>query len=223
MMNVLAISTSTDMISVCVLKDKGFVCELNARVNKKHSAVLLSAIDSLLKLTDTDMTDMDLFACDTGPGSFTGIRIGTSTVNAFAAAGNKPLVGISSLDILASGVFSYGNTIASCIYARNDQVYGCLYKMQNEQGRYFAGSIDDFLLLTDDIPDEKILFVGDGGVAFKEKMIGKLRGRAVFSDISDNMVKAGQLASLALCRIPAAGGISPFYMKRVNAKDRISG
>jgi tRNA threonylcarbamoyladenosine biosynthesis protein TsaB len=223
MMNVLAISTSTDMISVCVLKDKGYMGELNARVNRKHSAVLLSAVDSLLKLTDTDMTDIDLFACDTGPGSFTGIRIGTSTVNAFASAGNKPLVGISSLDILAYGVFSYGNTVASCIYARNDQVYGCLYTAQNEPGRYFAGSIDDFLLLTDHAPDEKILFVGDGSVVFKDKMIGKLRDRAAFSDIKDNSVKACQLASLALCRRPDTGGISPFYMKRVNAKDSISG
>jgi len=100
-MKILAVETSCDMLSVSLLEGKELILELKSDSPRSHSETLMIAIDSLLKRTNTSLEDIDLFACDNGPGSFTGIRIGVATVKAIGDVTVTPCIAISSLEALA--------------------------------------------------------------------------------------------------------------------------
>ena len=220
-MKVLAVSTSSDILGVCVTDDANLMGSFRVRGKKRHSVLLIPVIDELMKAVGIDISDVDLYACDTGPGSFTGIRIGVATVNAMALASGKPAVGVSSLDMLAVGAAYDGRYVSSMIYARNDQIYGALYKDSKLAGEYFAGSADDYLEIMEGITDETVLYTGDGSLAFREKIIRRFKGNAVFAASGQNMPNACTLACIALLSDPGQGFIKPFYMKKSSAKERI--
>jgi tRNA threonylcarbamoyladenosine biosynthesis protein TsaB len=222
-MNVLAISTSSDIISVSVVKGCGHMAELYIKTGTKHSVMLLPAIDQVLKLTGTDIGEIGLFACDTGPGSFTGIRIGVSTVNGLAAAGTKQAVGIPSLDILAAGVSDRCGTVVSCIYARNDQVYGGIYTGRSAEGEYYAGNAEGFIRLIAGKAEGEMLFVGDGASVFKDLIISAFGADARFCAEKDDHISAGTAARIAAERGAGLSPIVPFYIKQASAKEKKGG
>ena len=132
-MKILGISTSSNIATVCLSEDNTIIKELNIDNTKTHSETLVPLIDSLLKETNTNLSEINLLACDIGPGSFTGIRIGIATIKAISESLNVPIVEVSSLEGLAYGVKSLG-TICSLIDARNNQVYmGIFDKAYNLQ------------------------------------------------------------------------------------------
>ena len=100
-MIMLAIETSCDICSISLFDDNNLIIELKEETPKTHSEALMPLIDRLLKKTNQSLSEIDLFAVDNGPGSFTGIRIGLSTVKAFCDVTNKPCVSVSSLEALA--------------------------------------------------------------------------------------------------------------------------
>ena len=121
-MKILAISTSSNTASVALLEDDKCIQELNIINEKTHSEKLMPLIDELFKNNKVTLSDIGLIACDNGPGSFTGIRIGVATVKAMAEAKNIPVVSCSSLEGLAYNVTGF-DYICSLIDARNNQVY----------------------------------------------------------------------------------------------------
>ncbi|MCI8621054.1 MAG: tRNA (adenosine(37)-N6)-threonylcarbamoyltransferase complex dimerization subunit type 1 TsaB [Clostridia bacterium] len=82
-MKILSIETSCDILTVSLLEDDNLILELKEETPKKHSEVLMPLIDKLLKEADTNLDNIDLFACDNGPGSFTGIRIRSFNYKSF--------------------------------------------------------------------------------------------------------------------------------------------
>lgn len=217
-MKILAISTSTNNISVCVTENEKRLCELTADVNKKHSVMLLPVIDRLLDLIEIKIEDIDLFACDIGPGSFTGIRIGVSTINAFMISTGKMIAGISSLDIIAANINTYSDITVCIIYARNDQIYGAVYSGEEIQGGYFAGSVDDFLDRCPCPENETVVFTGDGSTFFKEKIRNRYGNDVSFSTEKDNVISAYILAVAAYKKGGSNEYIKPLYLKRSSAE-----
>lgn len=122
-MKILALETSCDIASVSLFEDKNLILELKETSPKNHSEALMPLIDRLLNETSTSLDDIDLFSVDNGPDSFTGIRIGLSTVKAFCDAKNKPCVSVSSLEALAYTVCENDTYICSLIDAKHDNVY----------------------------------------------------------------------------------------------------
>ena len=217
-MKILAISTSTDKASVCISENEKLLCVLTADVKKKHSEVLMPLIDQILDLTETKIEDIDLYVCDTGPGSFTGIRIGVSTVNAFMISTGKMTAGISSLDIIAENVSAYNDVTVCIIYARNDQVYGAVYMGKELQDSYFAGSIDEFLEKQISSEYDSIIFTGDGSKIFQDKIIKKFNKKIRFSQEKDDVISAYSLASIAFRKGGSKEYIKPLYLKKSSAK-----
>lgn len=159
-MKILAISTSSINASVALLDDDKLIQELNISDQKTHSEKLMPLVQKLFETTGYALDDIGLIACDIGPGSFTGIRIGVATVKALAEVKNIPVVGISSLEGLAYNVSGF-DYICSILDARNNQVYMAIFdKNYNLVSDYFA---DDINNLTDIFKKyENLAFVGDG-------------------------------------------------------------
>ncbi|MCL2342047.1 MAG: tRNA (adenosine(37)-N6)-threonylcarbamoyltransferase complex dimerization subunit type 1 TsaB [Firmicutes bacterium] len=103
-MNILAISTGAGICSAALLKDTDIILELNIEGAKIHSENLMPLIDELLTKSNMKLSDIDLIGVDNGPGSFTGIRIGVSTVKGLAAPSNIPIVPVSSLEALSYNI-----------------------------------------------------------------------------------------------------------------------
>lgn len=159
-MKILAISTSSNTASVALLEDDKCIQELNIINEKTHSEKLMPLIDELLKNNKVTLSDIGLIACDNGPGSFTGIRIGVATVKAMAEAKNIPVVSCSSLEGLAYNVTGF-DYICSLIDARNNQVYcGIFDKEYNLISEYLADDINNLLPIFNKY--DNMIFVGDG-------------------------------------------------------------
>jgi len=159
-MKTLAISTSSNIASVALLENDKCIQELNICNEKTHSEKLMPLIDELLKNNNITLSDISLIACDNGPGSFTGIRIGVASVKAMAEAKNIPVVSCSSLEGLAYNVNGF-DYICSLIDARNNQVYSAIFdKDYNLISDYFADDINNLLPIFNKY--ENLAFVGDG-------------------------------------------------------------
>lgn len=159
-MKILALSTSSNICSVALLENEKCIQELNICNEKTHSEKLMPLIDELLNNNNITLDDIGLIACDNGPGSFTGIRIGVSTVKALAEVKQIPIVPCSSLEGLAFNVTGF-DYICSLIDARNNQVYCAIYdKNYTQISDYFADDINNLLSFFDKY--ENLGFVGDG-------------------------------------------------------------
>lgn len=199
-MKILGIDTSSKRCTVCILKDNNVIVELHSNDEKTHSQTLMPLIDEMFKKTDLSLKDIDMLACCVGPGSFTGVRIGISTAKAFADVYNFKTFGVSSLEGLAYNIKEeisllhtssaaktgsspenskdckdYTNQnisliICSLIDAKNENVYyGLFDENYNKIEELSTCSIDDLIDKLKKL-NKPIAFVGDGALAYKEKL-----------------------------------------------------
>lgn len=120
-MKCLAIDTSGAHLTVALIEDEKVTSEYLEDSGLRHSTILMTSIERVLNKAGVKISDVDLFACVVGPGSFTGIRIGISTVKAFSYANNKPVLSVTSFEVLEYNR-PYGKNIA-VIDARHDNYY----------------------------------------------------------------------------------------------------
>ena len=163
-MNVIGIDTSTDICSVALISEKNSFTENIS--GKSHSTVLLPMIDRILSKSALKIDDIDLFSVTEGPGSFTGIRIGISTVKGLALTSEKKCIGISTLEAIASTVTDYDGYIIPTIDARRNNVYSALFNSCNGELTRLS---DDELVNSDEIKakydletKESYIILGDG-------------------------------------------------------------
>lgn len=199
-MKILGIDTSSKRCTVCILEDNNMIIELHSDDEKTHSQTLMPLIDEMFKKTDLSLKDIDMLACCVGPGSFTGVRIGISTAKAFADVYNFKTFGVSSLEGLAYNIKEeisllhtssaaktgsspenskdckdYTNQnisliICSLIDAKNENVYyGLFDENYNKIEKLSTCSIDDLIDKLKKL-NKPIAFVGDGALAYKEKL-----------------------------------------------------
>ena len=170
-MKILSIDTSSKICSVSVLENEDVIIEKHILDEKTHSQNLMPLIDEIMKELKLSVWDFDLYACGIGPGSFTGVRIGVSTIKAFADVTSVPIIGINSLESLAYNALNTNykknsNLICSIIDAKNDNVYFALYKItNNEIVELIEPSFNEVENLIDTLKKYKssqILFIGDG-------------------------------------------------------------
>lgn len=166
-MKILSIDTSSNLCSVALLENNQTIEELVIDDNKTHSQNLMPLIQNLFIKSNIGLSQIDLIACNKGPGSFTGIRIGIATAKAIAEVANIPVIGISSLDCLAYNVKNATGIICSLIDANNNQVYcGIFDNNYNLINEYLADDISNVTLALNNYKD--ITFVGTGSVNYKD-------------------------------------------------------
>jgi tRNA threonylcarbamoyl adenosine modification protein YeaZ len=126
-MAVLALDTATSCMSVALLKEGTAVCEINLTVKAGHGGILLPVIDEALGKSGISREEINLIAVGTGPGSFTGLRIGIATAKGLAMALDRPIAGISTLDALARGALPAPMQIMPVLDAKKHEVFCALY------------------------------------------------------------------------------------------------
>lgn len=169
-MKILAIDTSTTHSSCAVMDDNNIVGDFSINQSMSHNEILLVMVDEMLKKLNIDIEDIDLFVAVTGPGSFTGIRIGVTVVKALAMALNKPIVAVNTLEALSFGVFSDKKKIP-LIDARGERVYYGVYEGINNEN-----IVAPALLTIDELLDEfsdkgEFVFVGDCVNLYKDRFL----------------------------------------------------
>ena len=130
-MKILALDSSAAIGTVALCDNERLICELTVNTGNTHSETLLPTVEQVLKLTGTDINDIDMFACSTGPGSFTGVRIGVATIKGLAFGKDKPCVGVSTLDTLAYGISHLDGILCPVMDARRGNVYNAVYKCES--------------------------------------------------------------------------------------------
>ena len=215
-MNILALDTSSKHFSLAVAKDGKTLHSRSIFLKKVLSGSIMPAILGILKKAGLTLAKLDGFAVGLGPGSFTSLRVGLSTVKGLAYALKKPVVGIPSLDVLALNVKEDGQICVVCDAKRN-MVYACLYQKKGNElkrkSKYLLADIKDVLK---QITGE-VIFVGDGVPLFRETIEKAAGIKARFADEKQMYPQAKHLATLALKRFEAkdydvAETLVPLYL-----------
>lgn len=215
-MKILSVSTSSNIASVCISEDNNCILELNINNKKTHSETLMPLVSCLFSKTNLKLSDINLIACDVGPGSFTGIRIGISSIKAIAESLNIPVISVSSLETLAYNIEGLEcSTICSLIDARNNQVYcGIFDKNYNLLENYLADDINNVIRSLNKY--KTILFVGDGAITHKDLLNIK-------NFKYDNVIHAKNISKCAYNKfkkgnIENADSIVPLYLRPSQAE-----
>ena len=164
-MMLLAVDTTSAVATAALFQDGALLDEREADAGKKHAETVMPLIDELLEENGVSISKIDRFAVDIGPGSFTGVRIGVSLVNALAFATGKKIVPIDALLALETSSGEREKPVCAMIDARNGNVYAALYQAGRERIAPEGAEMEEFLsrvpadaAFVGDIHTEKLTF-----------------------------------------------------------------
>ncbi|WP_040205627.1 tRNA (adenosine(37)-N6)-threonylcarbamoyltransferase complex dimerization subunit type 1 TsaB [Neobacillus jeddahensis] len=199
-MTILAIDTSNHPLGVALLDDNQVLGEFMTNLKKNHSVRIMPAIQTLMKDCERLPADLTKIVVAKGPGSYTGVRIGVTIAKTLAWSLNIPLVGISSLEVLAAGIGRYfDGYVAPLVDARRGQIYTALY--QGENGKLTA-VVEDQLVMVDEwalriaAMGKPILFVGNDVPIHRAILEKTLGTQATFASITEYNPRPAELALL---------------------------
>ncbi|MGI6150679.1 MAG: tRNA (adenosine(37)-N6)-threonylcarbamoyltransferase complex dimerization subunit type 1 TsaB [Christensenellales bacterium] len=221
-MNILSIETSSSVAGAAILRDGKLAAECYLDHRLTHSEIIMPMVERVLNMAEVSCAEMDAFAVDVGPGSFTGVRIGVSATNGMADALGKPMIPVDSLEAMAFCFPFFAGLAIPVIDARNEQVYAGCYDVASGEprrvGERFAGKIHDFLR---ELPKgHRLIFLGDGALAHKELITSSFPG-SEFAPAHLNRPRAGAIAALAAMRLErgeVATSALPLYMRSPQAE-----
>lgn len=223
-MKILSIETSTMLGGVAIIdKNAGLIAETRLNVKTTHSERLMIAVNNTLIQSEMTLDDIDVFAVATGPGSFTGLRIGLSTVKGLAYATGKPAVTVPTLDAFAWNFPFSTYPVCLMLDARKSEVYAAVYRWVDNSFRTVIEcvSIKPEALL--EKLQGKLLFAGEGVLLYKDKIIGIMKDRAAFA-LADKMVPSpanvGMLGLTKALRgeFAVISEAVPFYIRKSEAE-----
>ena len=218
-MRIFAADTSSFPASVAVFEDGVILGEYAVRNKKKHSQNLMPMTERLLADIDMDISETDIFAVTVGPGSFTGLRIGISTVRAFAQALKKQVVGISTFEALAYNFAGTDSVVVPMLDARRDEVFAAAYEFCGGSHReLIAPCVMTVGEICEKFRDRNVIYTGDGMLAHRDELA---RENAVLAPAHLCEVRAGALAALASEKTGEAvhhDNIKPLYLRKSQAE-----
>jgi tRNA threonylcarbamoyladenosine biosynthesis protein TsaB len=199
-MTVLAIDTSNQALGVALLNEDKIIGEYITNMKKNHSIRIMPAIQMLMKDCERTPKDLSKIVVAKGPGSYTGLRIGVTIAKTMAWSLHLPLVGISSLEVLAAGAGRYFDGVVTPIFdARRGQVYTGLYHFQNEQ---LEAIQNDQLVMIAEWAEKlksikkQILFIGSDLAIHRPTIEEILGSQALFAEMTENNPRPSELALL---------------------------
>lgn len=224
-MIILAVDTTTFSGSVALLKNTTLLAEVNMDSSRTYSERLLPSINFLLDVNRLDIKDVEAFAVAAGPGSFTGIRIGLSTIKSLAYASGRPVAPVSTLEALGLKLaHPQRGLVCPLLDAKKGEVYAAVFEFKKgtlkeiiPQGNYKTGHF--FSLL----PSHRVVsFIGNGGVIYRENIVSYLRDKARFPDRS--FFIAYEVGLLGFKLLKKGKGVSfealkPLYFRKSQAEE----
>ena len=212
-MRVLAIDSSGLTATVAVVEETQTVAEYTINYKKTHSQTLLPMIDEVVKMTELDLGTINAIAVAGGPGSFTGLRIGSATAKGLGLALNKPLIHVPTVDGLAYNVFGCEDIICPIMDARRNQVYTGIYtfskKAGEKEGRNLVEPVFQVIKMQMAVSIEElaerlnryrrpVVFLGDGVPVYENVLAEKLTVPYSFAPAYMNRQRAAVVGTLAI-------------------------
>lgn len=225
-MRILAIDSSSLVASVAIVTDDILTAEYTINFKKTHSQTLMPMIAEISKMTELDMETIDAIAISGGPGSFTGLRIGSATAKGFGLALNKPIINVPTIDAMAYNLYSSKYYICPIMDARRQQVYTGIYRFEGIKMQTIkeqcAISVDELIQELNNIGCA-VMFVGDGIPVYKDIIDDKLTVEHYYAPSHMNRQKASSLAALAAIyysegKIETAAEHKPEYLRLSQAE-----
>ncbi|MBI5587092.1 MAG: tRNA (adenosine(37)-N6)-threonylcarbamoyltransferase complex dimerization subunit type 1 TsaB [Deltaproteobacteria bacterium] len=222
-MLVLAFDTSSPSGSVAIVRDGALVAELTVGNVGTHADWLMNAVTRLLGSAGIDIKEVDLFAVDNGPGSFTGLRIGVATVKGLAWALGKKVAGVSTLESLALNLRYSGLVVCPLLDARKGEVYSALYRFN---GAATSAVMEDSVMAPEALfraaseVGSPVVFLGGGLNVYGEAVRKNVKGALVAPEALWH-IRASNVALLALQNPSAASDPSellPAYLRKSEAE-----
>ncbi len=223
-MIILAVDTSGPVCGVAVTRDQQVIYEALAVNKHTHSASLLPMIDEALVRCGLTVADVDLLAVVVGPGSFTGVRIGVSTIKGMAHGAGKPCAGVNALQALAAGISQTDDLICPIQDARAGQVYGAAFASGMPPVRIVEDRAAKLELYLDAVLQQakngqKLVFVGDGVKPYHDSIVQALGDRAVFPPAHFGYLRPSSVALLAQQATPVDYlTLMPYYLRAPQAE-----
>lgn len=212
-MRVLAIDSSGLTATVAIVEDEITLAEYTVNYKKTHSQTLLPMIDEMVKMTETDLDTIDAIAVAGGPGSFTGLRIGSATAKGLGLALDKPLIHIPTVDGLAYNVYGCEDIICPIMDARRNQVYTGMYTFSWKAGEkgnqslrepvfqvmkmQMAISVEELIRRLNNY-GRRVVFVGDGVPVYKNILAEGLKVPYAFAPAYMNRQRAAVVGTLGI-------------------------
>jgi len=226
-MKILAVDTATTSLSVAVMDGGSLVTEITRSTGETHARHLMTLVDTALNLSGLSAADLEGFAVTIGPGTFTGLRIGLSSVQGMATAVSRPVAGISSLDALAAQAAPVsqetGSVVCAMLDARRQEVYGGCYRHDGQAvmplseprvgpPHVLAGGID-----------ASCIFVGSGALLYQDVLREKLGDRFALAAPPVHVIRGETIARLALAMfenesVPVNRVLQPLYLRKSDAE-----
>lgn len=197
-MRILGIESSSLVASVAIVEDGITMAEYTVNFKKTHSQTLLPMIDEMVNLLGIELSTLDAIAVSGGPGSFTGLRIGSATAKGLGLALDKPLIHVPTLDAMAYGIYGSSDIICPIMDARRNQVYTGLYRFERD----FTVIMEQDALDMGDLAQklnsmgERVIFLGDGVPVYQNLIEEKLTIPFDFAPAHLNRQRAASVAAL---------------------------
>lgn len=232
-MKILAIDSSGLTASVALAEDDKLIAEYTINHQKTHSQTLIPMLDEIRKTTELDLASVDAIAISNGPGSFTGLRIGSASAKGLGLALDKPLIEVSTVEALAYNLYGMNEAICPIMDARRNQVYTGVFtfnkKGQSPYGYEFSTIIEpvpmDVAELIAKLNDlgRDVIFTGDGIDVYKDSIGVGLSVPYSYASFIGNRQRAGSVALLAMNKAKEGQFISaddsaPVYLRLSQAE-----
>lgn len=224
-MRILGIESSSLVAGVAVVTDGILTAEYTMNDKKTHSQTLLPMLDEMGKLLKLDLNTLDGIAVSAGPGSFTGLRIGSATAKGLGLALKKPLIPVPTIDALAYNLWGSSALVCPIMDARRNQVYTGLYHVEETLSEVKGQCAMDMHELIAELNGrgEKVIFLGDGVPVYRTVIEGELKTGFTFAPAHMNRQRAAAVAALGAVymkegRTETAAEHKPEYLRKPQAE-----
>ena len=224
-MKILGIESSSMVASVALVTDGITMAEYTVNFKKTHSQTLLPMIDEVMRMLEFELSEVDAIAVSGGPGSFTGLRIGSATAKGLGLALDKPLIHVPTLDAMAYGLFGVTSLVCPMMDARRNQVYTGLYRCENHLEVLMPSCSADIGELAELLNErgEPVIFLGDGVPVHQAFLCEHLKVSCQFAPVHLNRQRAAAVAALGTIllkegKTETAMEHRPNYLKKAQAE-----
>ena len=196
-MRILVIDTSGPVCGTAVMDEKAVLCEYTARNGNTHSETLMPMVEAALASAGTELRQLDAIAAVTGPGSFTGVRIGVATAKGLAHGAGLPCMAVDALEALSRSAGEFDGIICPIQDARAGQVYGAAFRGKERLLPDEPLKLEEYLAKIRPL-GERFLFTGDGVPVHRDAIRAELKDKAVFAEPCRGYLRPSAAGSIAL-------------------------
>ena len=200
-MKILGLDSSGLVASVAIVEDDNLLGEYTVNYKKTHSQTLLPMLDEIAKMIELDLNSIDAIAIAGGPGSFTGLRIGSATAKGLGLALKKPIVNVPTVDGIAYNLVGHRDMVCPLMDARRNQTYTGLYRFDGDKMEVVleqcAVGIDEIVGKINTI-GQAVVFLGDGVPVFRDYLKENCKVPYLFAPAHMNKQRAGAVAVLGM-------------------------